>query len=209
MLSAPSYPMLMERRTYAPNRVREVRTARKISQEALGLAMEPQLTGSTIAKLENGRQALSLDYVLEMARVLQCDPADLIVARGALARMVPLIGRVEAGNWREAVEMSLDTVPVPDHVRGSNLFALKATGDSMDRICPDGGTIIVDPDDRELRDKKFYVIMNGGAEATFKQFCASPMQLLPCSNNPEHKPIPLGSEPFTVIGRVVFAGADL
>lgn len=199
----------MERRQYAPNRIRELRKERGISQEDLGLAMQNQLTGSTIAKLETGRQALSADYILDIARVLQCDPADILVERRGSARMVPVIGAVQAGNWREAVETAGEFVPVPADLGGPNLFALRAVGDSMNRIVPDGGTVIVDPDQRELIDKKFYVVMNGEGETTFKQFSANPVALLPCSTNGEHQPIPLGSEPFTVIGRVVFAGHDV
>jgi SOS-response transcriptional repressor LexA len=79
----------------------------------------------------------------------------------------------------------------------------------MDTICHAGGFIVVDPDQRDLIDKKYYVVTNGDHEATFKQFCADPLSLVPCSTNPLHQPIPLGSEPFRVIGRVVYVGQEL
>ena len=55
---------------------------------------------------------------------------------------------------------------------------------------------------------RLYVIQNAEHETTFKKFSARPLQLLPCSHNPSHTPIDLGSEPFTVIGRVVFIGFE-
>lgn len=100
-------------------------------------------------------------------------------------------------------------VPVPVHLKGRNLYGLEPYGDSMDLIIPAGGTIIVDPDDKDLRDGKFYVIENDERLTTFKRFSKDQMALLPCSSNPTHQPIPLGSEPFRVIGRVVFFGGDL
>jgi phage repressor protein C with HTH and peptisase S24 domain len=60
-----------------------------------------------------------------------------------------------------------------------------------------------------VRDVRCYVVENGDHDTAFKKFDKEQMALLPCSSNPDHKPIPLGSHPFRVIGRVVFFGADL
>lgn len=198
-------------REYAANRIREWRTKRELSMEALGGAMSHELTASTIAKLEGRKMALSADYILDMAHVLQVSPSDLLLESGG-ARFLPVVGNIAAGNWREAIEMSEDTIPVPGHLMGANLFVLRPDGDSMDRIVPngvDGGFIVVDPDQRDLADRKFYVVMNDHGETTFKQFSQNPLALLPCSNNPECQPIPVGSAPFTVLGRVVYVGQEL
>lgn len=201
--------MLMERRTYAENNVRAMRKARGLSQEQLGLSMESQLTGSTIAKLETGRQALSVDYLLEMAKVLDCSTAELLHPDGQEVRWVPVIGHVEAGSWGEAVKSADRFMPVPSHLKGGNLYGLEPYGTSMDLVVPPGGTIVVNPDDTHLRDGRFYVIENSEHLTTFKKFSKDEMALMPCSSDPSHKPIPLGSEPFRVLGRVVFFGADL
>lgn len=198
-------------RIYAANRIKQLRTQRGLTMEALGAAMAHDLTASTIAKLEGRKMALSADYLLDMASVLQVNPAELLL-EGAGARVLPVVGRIAAGNWREAVEMSEESIPVPDHLYGANLFVLRPEGDSMDRIVPegaDGGFVVVDPDQRDLVDRKFYVVMNDLGECTFKQFSQNPLALLPCSNNPSHQPIPIGSAPFTVIGRVVYVGQEL
>lgn len=179
--------------------------------EALGGAMAHELTASTIAKLEGRKMALSADYLLDLAGVLQVSPSDILL-KGAGARVLPVVGKIAAGNWREAVEMSEESIPVPDHVMGANLFVLRPEGDSMNRIVPegaDGGFVVVDPDQRDLVDRKYYVVMNEHGECTFKQFSQNPLALLPCSTNPEHQPITIGTAPFTVIGRVVYVGQEL
>lgn len=79
----------------------------------------------------------------------------------------------------------------------------------MNQVVGADATIIVDPDDFELRDGKFYAVMNGDGETTFKRFRADPPRLEPCSTNPDHKPIILGREPFTVVGRIVWQGSAM
>lgn len=204
--------MAARTRTYAPNRIRELRTAAGLTLDAFGAAMASELTGSTIAKLENRSMALSADYIMEMAQVLGCDPSEILGGMGGQARMLPVVGRIAAGNWQEAIETSDESIPVPASLRGPNLFVMRPVGDSMDLIVPDdgdGGFIVVNPDDRDLIDRKFYVVMNDLGECTFKRFSANPLALLPCSSNPTHVPIMIGTAPFTVLGRVIYVGREL
>jgi repressor LexA len=131
---------------------------------------------------------------------------------GAKARMLPVVGTIAAGNWQEAIELSDESMPVPATLRGANLFVMRPTGDSMDLIVPDdgdGGFIVVNPDERDLIDRKCYVVMNELGECTFKRFSANPLALMPCSSNPTHTPIMIGTQPFTVLGRVIYVGREL
>lgn len=197
-------------RIYAPNRIKELRRAAGLTLDELGAAMPSDLTGTTISKLEGRRMALSADYLIEIAHVLGVSPGDILGERAAPVRILPVAGRISAGNWREAVELADDVMPVPANLRGDNLFVLRPEGDSMDLVAPGGVSyIVVNPDDRELIDGRYYVVMNGDGEATFKRFCASPLSLQPCSSNPAHKPITIGGSPFTVIGRVIYVGQEL
>lgn len=120
----------------------------------------------------------------------------------AAVRMVPVIGQVAASTYREAVQEPLGHIPVPGASQG-NLVALKVQGDSMDLEIEDGGTIIVDMDDKALFPGRLYVVMNGDNETTFKQFDLDPARLVPRSTNPAHSVILIGDgQPFTVFGRV-------
>ena len=73
----------------------------------------------------------------------------------------------------------------------------------MDTVAGAGSIVLVDPDQLSLRDGRYYVVMNGEGETTFKQFRADPARLEPLSSNPEHRTIDLGQSPYTVVGRVV------
>lgn len=147
------------------------------------------------------------DITHRLAEVLQTTPAaiDPKAKPTSPLRMVPLVGRIAAGNWREAIQDPSGWVPAL--AGGPNSFALLPDGDSMDLIVAEGTKIVVDPDEFDLLDGKIYAVMNGEGDTTFKRFRADPPRLEPCSRNPEHKPIVLGREPFTVVGRVVaYAG---
>lgn len=202
--------MANPRRTYAPNRIAEHRKARGWTQEELALRVG-NVTTATIHKLEKSQMGLTVDYLLAISRELGVSPWDLLLSGASSVRTVPEIGIIAAGNWREAVQMSDDVLMVPSHLRGDNLFALRFSGDSMDLVTfgADSGFVVVDPDQIDLIDGKVYAVMNGGGEATFKRFRNSPLRLEPCSSNPEHKPIMLGREPFSVIGKVVYVGQEL
>lgn len=197
-------------RQYAPNRIKELRKAAGLSLEELGARMSSELTASTVAKLENRRMALSLDYITEISRVLGVPPSTILEGNALSGvRYVPVAGAIAAGHWQEAVALTEEAIAVPAHLEGENIFALRPRGDSMNLIVQDGGFIVVNPDDRDLADRKYYAIQNGDGETTFKQFRADPMRLVPCSTNPEYKEIPLGTEPFVVIGRVIYVGQEL
>lgn len=191
-------------RIYAQNRIRELRTLKGMSLEALGLALDPPVSHSTIAKLESRAMALSLDYIQQIAEVLEVSPAELIGDQIAGVRYAPLVGTIAAGQWEQAVMESTDFLPVPLRAGGPRAFALRICGDSIDQVVPDGGYALIDPDQLDLIPGKIFAVMNGDHETTVKKYVASPPSLVPMSNNPQHKPILIGRSPFVVIGRVVF-----
>jgi repressor LexA len=119
-------------------------------------------------------------------------------------RAIPIIGQVQAGNWREAVRQAGSSVPAPDPSLPPNVFALRVKGDSMDAYVRDGGVAMVDPDDKDLFEGRLYVVLNEDGETTFKKFEVNPARLMPCSSNDEHQPIPLGNGPIEVVGRIVW-----
>src|SRR3546814_3249207 len=65
-------------------------------------------------------------------------------------------------------------MPCPDPSFPKGVFALFIDGDSIDKIAPDGATIIVDPSDKLLVDRALYLMMNGTGGATVKLFFSDP-----------------------------------
>lgn len=173
---------------------------RQVDLSAL-LGLEPTI----VSKALNGTRRITvpeMDKIRDWLRDPEVDEEP--------ARSIPIIGLVAAGNWREAVQRSSHGMPSPDPSIPSRAFALKVSGDSMDQLVDDGGTVVVDPDDRALYPGRYYVIQNAEGEATFKRFLSDPARLVPCSSNPAHTELEIGSgEAFTVVGRVIWRAARM
>jgi repressor LexA len=191
------------------HRIRELRIAAGLTldqlAERVSLIRGEPAHFTTIAKIERSQRTISIDWIMQIAEALGLAPGDILTPTPRQpVRMVPVIGRIAAGGWQEAIQEPIGEVPVPHDTAGPNAFSLRPTGDSMNLVFADGGYVIVDPDQVDLLDGKYYAIMNGDGETTFKRFRADPPRLEPQSSNPAHQMIPLGREPFTTIGRVVY-----
>lgn len=125
------------------------------------------------------------------------------ITREPAIQWVPVIGIANAGHWREAIQMPLGSLPVRPGSVSDESFAVEVCGDSMDQLIKDGGHIIVDPRQKELRDGKVYLIQNENGEATVKAYFRSPARFEPLSNNPDHKGWLVSDCDFIVLGRVV------
>lgn len=191
------------------NNIRTLRKQRGWSMEELAERVEGNPHFTTIAKLERSTRGLSHKWMVKIAAALGVAPADLISAdeNASSPRMVPLVGRIPAGNWREAIQDPEGWVMAPQG--GPNVFALRPEGDSMNRIIMEGAYVLIDPDQLDLIEGKIYAVRNDGGEATLKLYRSSPPRLEPCSFNPVHQPIFFGHEPFTIIGRVVWQGMEM
>jgi SOS-response transcriptional repressor LexA len=116
---------------------------------------------------------------------------------------VPVIGITNAGNWREAIHMPLGSLPVRPGSVSDEAFAVEVNGDSMNLLIQEGGHIVVDPRQKELRDGKVYLIQNPEGEATVKAYFRSPPRFEPVSDNLDHKGWLVSECEFIVLGRVV------
>ncbi|MEE4452883.1 LexA family transcriptional regulator [Novosphingobium resinovorum] len=184
-----------------PNRVRALRAERGWSLAEL--ADRAGTTASQVMKLEKSQRRLNFDWVRRLAAAFEISEAELMGQNTELPLnpfLIPLIGEIAAGNWREAIQHYEDMIFPPVEGLSKAAFALRTRGDSMDRIIPDGGYVVIDPGEADLREGRVYAVMNSEGETTIKRFRSDPARLEPCSTNPDHQPISLGREQFTVIG---------
>lgn len=117
-------------------------------------------------------------------------------------RTIPLLGSVPAGKFSPGEQRGGRRIAVADPEIPRNAFALTVQGDSMDLIVPSGTVLIIDPDDKDLWPGRRYVVQTIEGDTTYKEFRSDPARLVPCSSNPVHQVIPLGSEPIVIVGRV-------
>ncbi|WP_181008539.1 LexA family protein [Sphingomonas montanisoli] len=165
------------------------------------LANELGLTPDQVSKAMHGTRRFTAPEMDIIRRLLGEDQRASVP--GAMdTRRIPVIGSVAAGNWREAIQEPLGTIPMPEEDMPSDAVALRVVGDSMDKVIGDGGIVVFVPSDRALYPDRYYVVLNAEGETTFKQFQADPARLVPCSTNPKHKDIMIHEGDFQIVGRV-------
>ena len=196
------------KRIYAPNRIREIRKSRKMSMEALAALVEPEVTMATIHKLETSQMGLTLDYMKEIAKALNVPIEELIHIDKKIMRYVPLILQDDAQNWQSNVIAAEEQRIVPDNLEGLNLFDLEPDGEDMQAILPNGGFVVIDPDQQHLLVDKLYLILNDQGATQFRRYHESPPRLAHPSDK-NQPALNVGQKPFLVIGRVVYVGAKI
>lgn len=169
--------------------------------KAVQVANALGLTPSQMSKSLKGDRRFTVAEMDKIRAMLADEPPPQI-AGTMPTRRIPIIGSVSAGNWEEAKQQPLGSMPVPDDDIPSDSVALRVVGDSMDKLVPDGGVVIFTPSDRELFAERYYVVLNEEGETTFKQYMSDPARLVPCSNNPRHKDIIIGEGSFQIVGRI-------
>lgn len=189
------------------NRLHVVRRAQGMTLQQV--ADRAGTTFGQVHKLEKSMRPLTMEWIERLAKALGVPESELMpnAAAPAAVRAIPVLGEIAAGNWREAVQFAKAEVMVAG--APVNAFALEPVGDSMNKLLPNGGYVVIDPDDADLREGKVYAVMNGEGETTLKRYRSNPARLEPCSTNPAHQAINLGRENFTIVGRAMSAVQDL
>lgn len=165
----------------------------------VGIARLIGVTPDKLSKTLKGKRLLKLEEANRLRRYfgLKDESPD-----GNRPHLLPVVGLVSAGAWRDGFEGVTDWIPAPDRSLSRDSFVVRVEGDSMDKVAQAGEQVIVDPRDLDLIAGKYYVVRNAEGETTFKQYTDNPARLVPCSSNPSHETIFIGREGFTLVGRV-------
>ncbi len=119
---------------------------------------------------------------------------------------VPVYEEVAAGEGREIFGEEAGTVLVPRRL--GRTVAIKVRGDSMEPALVDGSIIGVDPEQKELKHGKMYVLYLPWKGAVVKRifFAEGRKKIMAKSDNMEYPDIIIdGEESVYVIGRVVWS----
>lgn len=127
-----------------PNRIRELRNARGMSQSALGKAVNA--SGMAVSFWETGERRLKAGDMERIAEALGVAPSEILPAE---ASNVPVVGRVGAG---------AEVTPFDDHAKGEGLYevecprgldpkatvAVEVVGASMEPLIGEGWVLFYD-----------------------------------------------------------------
>ena len=117
----------------------------------------------------------------------------------AMTATAPVLGRIAAGDPREALEMSGEEHSLPDTLKAKypDGFFLVVRGDSMNLVLPDGCYAFIIPEaDRPVTSGDIAAVKVNGDEATVKRvkMVDGVIILEPESSNPAHKRRVIDSE---------------
>lgn len=136
-----------------PNRIREWRQRRSLSLQQL--AEVSSTTRAQIDKLERGERRLTLDWMVRLAKPLDCLPADLLplaatqgISHEAPARMIPVRSAARGGAEQEMFleDGPIDHRPCPVFVANvRDAYAIYVVGESMVPMYRPGQLLYINP----------------------------------------------------------------
>lgn len=217
------------------NWLREKRQAAGLTQSELAKLVGT--SGQNIGLIERGERRLSKEWAERIAPHLGCTPIDLLYGERAsfsistngavtpersVPRPVLVVGYVQAGDWREALEWPHDeryaATIFDERFDVDSLIGLEVRGDSMDILYPQGTILICrsfDPTHELPPIGKTVIVQrrdkSGLIEATAKKLELDDFGrgwLTPVSQNSAHKRLPFqsngdGDDDCAIVGVVV------
>lgn len=189
------------------NRLEEFRKKAGLTRAALSEMADIGVT--TVVKIERNERGLTREMAEKLAPYLDCSAVELLFSSEDLGlatippsspQTIPVIGEVQAGTWRESVELPKDdwiyVAPViaNDSYPGISRFGLKVVGPSMDKVMPEGYVAICVKYfdiEQEPQDGDYVVVYRTRhdlIEATIKQYKINGrLELWPLSHHPDHQ----------------------
>lgn len=156
-------------------KVKEMRERAGMTQKQLAEALG--ITQQSVYYYESGDRDIKASILIDMSRILNCTVSDLLgfsaATKNAAATdsvALPVFGRIAAGTPREALSQSSEyqDTTVNLHASHPNAFWLVISGNSMNRLFPDGSLVLIDPDE-EVRNGDVGVVFVNGDDATIKR----------------------------------------
>lgn len=176
------------------NRLAQVRDHAGMTQQQVAAAIGVTTTG--YQNWEYGNTPIKATALRELAKLFGCTTdyllniSDIKVAVPSAARMLPVFGSISAGTPREALTQSdvMHETPERLYLEHERSFWLTVSGNSMNRLFPDGSLVLIDPDE-EVRNGDVAVVFVNGDDATLKRvyFESESVRLHPESYDPEYR----------------------
>jgi len=167
---------------------RRVGEALGAPQEALAAAGYTETVALEDARVADRLQRVEQDLAALRASVDQREPAS---PSAWTLRRVPLLGHVQAGELREALENPDDWMELPELVLGDGEFTLRVRGDSMNPTLLDGDFIAARR--QPVAEPGQLVVTAMGDQVTLKRYLVIDGAPTLVADNPEYGEVPLSS----------------
>ncbi|OHQ39322.1 MULTISPECIES: helix-turn-helix domain-containing protein [Staphylococcus] len=168
---------------------------------------------TTLSDWINAKTYPRIDKIELLADYFNVTKADLVedkekqVIETLPVKKIPVVSKISAGLPIYSEENLIDYIYFATNKLNSDKeeFALKVSGDSMDKIFQDGDIVVVEKDS-VVENGQLGVVMINGYNATVKRirYNGDQIILIPESNNTNHYPQVYGKDDeVKIIGRVV------
>ncbi|MCE5003357.1 transcriptional regulator [Staphylococcus pseudoxylosus] len=166
--------------------------------------------------LERGVFNAKVENVIKICKGLDIKPEDLMGIEKPKVespidtlpvKKIPVVSKISAGLPIYSEENLIDYIYFATDKIDSDKeeFALRVSGDSMDKIFQEGDVVVIEKDS-SVENGQLGVVMINGYNATVKRIRYNNDQiiLIPESNNPNHYPQVYGiNDEVKIVGRVV------
>lgn len=162
--------------------------------------------------LERGIFNSKVENVIKICKGLNIKPEEIMEidepkVETMPVKKIPVVSQISAGLSIYSEENLIDYIYFATDKIDSNKeeFALRISGDSMDKIFQDGDVVVVEKDST-VENGQLGVVMINGYNATVKRIRYNDDQviLIPESNNPNHYPqVYSAKDEVKIVGRVV------
>lgn len=187
-------------------RIRTLRLKSNLTQAEL--AQKLMVSPSTVAMYERGEREPNFETLTEISHVFGVSISYMFGENNSPLK-IPVLGYVAAGIPIEAITDILDYEEIaPDMLNdGSEYFALRIKGDSMEPKISDGDVVIVRKQSTCDSGQICIVCVNGD-EATCKKVIRQDNGIMLVPNNPTYQVTfysnkEIEDKPITILGRVV------
>lgn len=179
------------------NKLAEMRSKAGLTQKQL--AEKLGVTQQTVWYYENGKREMKSSVLIAVSKALGCTVSDLlgltdrkgiVGAKHSGTKDIPIVGRMAAGEAREAIEQRDRTHPTCDELLDGNEDSVwvEISGNSMNRLFPDGCLVLINKRD-EVKNGDVAAVFVNGDDVTIKRvyFEYGTVRLHPESYDPEYR----------------------
>ena len=182
-------------REFMARKLRELRNAKNLSAKEVGAAVDR--SKKTVYAWESGRGQPDADTLIKLCDLFGVEisefyddaPQPFVSVQPSPSRMIPFVGRVAAGEAKEAIEVCDRFYPWPEELLNSNdKYAwIQASGNSMNRDFADKTMVLLNLS-KEVRNGDIAAVFVNGDDVTIKQvfFEDDAIRLHPRSYDPEY-----------------------